>query len=159
MPVAATNEQSAEEICKRHDAARLGETRGASAPGAANGPLSASCRSWAAHPKPLVRRCVQTFVLFHFSKTARNVHGMYKRRRPAPDGRRFRAEVVGSAAWARSSCDKRMARIVAEVASTRSGVEPRLHNVLGVSCTAGSECRSRSGAAVAANDVRSTEWR
>jgi hypothetical protein len=32
-------------------------------------------------------------------------------------------------------------------------------NVLGVSCTAGSACRSRSGAAVAANDVRSTEWR
>src|SRR5687767_6815599 len=32
-------------------------------------------------------------------------------------------------------------------------------NVLGVSCTAGRACRSRSGAAVAANDVRRTEWR
>jgi hypothetical protein len=38
----------------------------------------------------------------------------------------------------------------------------RLHglaNVLGVSCAAGPACRSRSGAAVAANDVRRTEWR
>ena len=32
-------------------------------------------------------------------------------------------------------------------------------NVLGVSCTAGSACRSRSGTAVAANDVRRTESR
>src|SRR5215212_898577 len=64
-----------------------------------------------------------------FSGTVRDVHGMYKRRRPAPDGRRFRAEVVGSAAWARSPCNKRLARIVVEVASTRSGAEPRLHNV------------------------------
>jgi hypothetical protein len=32
-------------------------------------------------------------------------------------------------------------------------------NVLGVSCAAGPACRSRSGAAVAANDVRRTEWR
>jgi hypothetical protein len=34
----------------------------------------------------------------------------------------------------------------------------RAPNVLGVSCTAGPACRSQSGAAVAANDVRSTEW-
>src|SRR5215217_7202004 len=40
----------------------------------------------------------------------------------------FEPKVVGSAAWARSSCNKRLARIVVEVASTRSGVEPRLHN-------------------------------
>ena len=32
-------------------------------------------------------------------------------------------------------------------------------NVLGVSCTAGPACRSRSGGAVAADEVRSTEWR
>ena len=32
-------------------------------------------------------------------------------------------------------------------------------NVLGVSCAAGPACRSRSGTAVAANDVRRTEWR
>ena len=32
-------------------------------------------------------------------------------------------------------------------------------NVLGVSCAAGPACRSRSGAVVAANDVRRTEWR
>ena len=32
-------------------------------------------------------------------------------------------------------------------------------NVLGVSCAAGPASRSRSGAAVAANDVRRTEWR
>jgi len=35
----------------------------------------------------------------------------------------------------------------------------RAPNVLGVSCTAGPACRSRSGAAVAANDVQRTEWR
>jgi hypothetical protein len=35
----------------------------------------------------------------------------------------------------------------------------RRANVLGVSCAAGPASRSRSGAAVAANDVRSTEWR
>ena len=32
-------------------------------------------------------------------------------------------------------------------------------NGLGVSCAAGPACRSRSGAAVAADDVRRTEWR
>src|SRR5215213_1267822 len=61
-----------------------------------------------------------------FSRSTRDVNGMYKRRRPAPDGRRVRAEVVGSAAWARWSCDKRSARKLMEVANTRSGVEPRL---------------------------------
>ena len=38
-------------------------------------------------------------------------------------------------------------------------VSLRRANVLGVSCAAGSACRSRSGAAVAANDVRRTELR
>ena len=33
----------------------------------------------------------------------------------------------------------------------------RRPNILGVSCTAGAACRSQSGAAVAANDVRSPE--
>src|SRR5688500_10206247 len=32
-------------------------------------------------------------------------------------------------------------------------------NVLGVSCTAGPACRSRSGAAVAAEELRSHDWR
>src|SRR5215213_8070113 len=63
-----------------------------------------------------------------FWRSTRDVNGMYKRRRLAQAGRRVRAEVVGSAAWARSSCDKRLARIVVEVANTRAGVEPRLHN-------------------------------
>src|SRR5215213_887738 len=71
-----------------------------------------------------------------FSRSTRDVNGMYKRRRLAQAGRRVRAEVVGSAAWARSSCDKRLARIVVEVANTRPGVEPRLHNVYRLSCTA-----------------------
>ena len=35
----------------------------------------------------------------------------------------------------------------------------RMTNVLGVSCAAGPAGRSRSGAAVAANDVQRTEWR
>ena len=35
----------------------------------------------------------------------------------------------------------------------------RAPNVLGVSCEAGPACRSLSGAAVAATDVRRTEWR
>jgi hypothetical protein len=39
--------------------------------------------------------------------------------------------------------------------------QPWLHppNVLGVSCTAGSACRSRSGAAVAADELLCSEWR
>ncbi len=35
----------------------------------------------------------------------------------------------------------------------------RRPNVLGVSCTAGPACRSRSGAAVAAEELRSHDWR
>ena len=70
-----------------------------------------------------------------FSRSTRDVNGMYKRRRLAQAGRRVRAEVVGGAAWARSSCDKRLARIVVEVANTRAGVEPRLHNVCRISCS------------------------
>jgi hypothetical protein len=42
-------------------------------------------------------------------------------------------------------------------AATQSPHRPP--NVLGVSCAAGPACRSRSGAAVAANDARRTEWR
>src|SRR5215213_3066234 len=87
-----------------------------------------------------------------FWRSTRDVNGMYKRRRLAQAGRRVRAEVVGGAAWARSSCDKRLARIIVEVASTRSGVEPRLHNVLSLSCAAGPACRSRCGTAAAATD-------
>ena len=43
--------------------------------------------------------------------------------------------------------------------SPLSGCIGRPPNVLGVSRTAGPACRSRSGTAVAADDVRRTEWR
>ena len=43
--------------------------------------------------------------------------------------------------------------------ASRGGDVIRRPNVLGVSCTAGSACRSRRGAAVAAHDVRRTESR
>ena len=49
----------------------------------------------------------------------------------------------------------------AELHGKRAGTGSviRAPNVLGVSCTAGPASRSRSGAAVAAHDVRRTEWR
>ena len=44
-------------------------------------------------------------------------------------------------------------------AKRRTVLDNRFHRTdLTLSCAAGPACRGRSGAAVAANDVRSTEW-
>ena len=50
-------------------------------------------------------------------------------------------------------------RILAVVSDMQIGTLFGPANVLGVSCAAGPACRSQSGTAVAANDVRRTEWR
>jgi hypothetical protein len=51
----------------------------------------------------------------------------------------------------------RVAKLHGVCATTR--ISPRRPNVLGVSCTACPACRSRSGAAVAANELPCSEWR
>jgi hypothetical protein len=61
--------------------------------------------------------------------------------------------------WHKYSCDGRASvrSFMESMTTTPTVIRPP--NVLGVSGTAGPACRSRSGTAVAANDVQRTEWR
>jgi hypothetical protein len=96
------------------------------------------------------------------TSVASRVHGRKRQTPRATDELRChypRTETATTlpVAMADLRCPCRYAELHGERADTENVI--RRPNVLGVSCAAGPACRNRSGAAVAANDVRSTEWR